>query len=100
MFHSRSKNLFDTPFYFNICQIWFRTNDKLIFLPRNGLVVRAGRNNPRHIRSIERKIKGHIYHPKYDQRTFYYDVALVFLDKVSRMKKRRVNNYYLWTIIL
>ena len=62
-----------------------------IFLPRNDLVVRAGRNNPRHIRSIERKIKAHIYHPKYDQRTFYYDVALVFLDKVSRMKKRRVN---------
>jgi len=48
---------------------------------RNDLVVRAGRNNPRHIRSIERKIKAHIYHPKYDQRTFYYDVALVFLDR-------------------
>ena len=43
-----------------------------------------GENNP-HLRgAIEYKIREVIQHPKYEWRSFYYDVASVSLEKVNR----------------
>ena len=47
--------------------------------------MRAGTDNPRLISSIEKKIRRHIPHPKYNG-TFYFDVALIILEEVSFFK--------------
>ena len=54
------------------------------FLFSDELVVRAGSPNPRLIISVERNITHFKLHPSYDGTSFYYDVAVVFLDKVHQ----------------
>ena len=53
------------------------------FVLSDELVVRAGSPNPRLINAVERNISHFKLHPNYDETSFYYDVAVVFLDKVS-----------------
>ena len=48
------------------------------------LDVHVGKNNPRLRRAKEVKIKEHFKHPKYNGRSFYYDIAAIILDEVGQ----------------
>ena len=58
----------------------------------NDFVVRAGKRNPRHLRASEHKIKRISFHPKYDNETFYYDVALVHLETDLDFSRVTINS--------
>ena len=58
----------------------------------NDFVVRAGKKNPRHLRASEHKIKKISFHPKYDNQTFYYDVALVHLETDLDFSRVTINS--------
>ena len=50
--------------------------------------IRAGEFNPRLKRTRERRIESYEIHPNYDNRSFYYDVAILFLDEPLTLSKK------------
>merc|ERR1719348_1622773 len=51
-------------------------------------VVRAGRSNPRHHKSVEREIEKTISHPDYEDPKFYFDVAIAILKQEFQFSHR------------
>ena len=66
-----------------------------LFRNENGeMDVHAGSLNPRLMRVQERKISYFIPHPNYDNVSQYFDVALVFLEKVSSLYCFWLTSFY------
>ena len=62
-------------FFINSCILQFNRRD---------YDIHAGKLNPRLMGVEERSIERYVEHPKYDGRSQYFDVSLLFLEKVNR----------------
>ena len=63
--------------------------------------VHAGSLNPRLMRVQDRNVSHFVAHPRYDNVSQYYDVALVFLDKVTHLQNVQLLNFiFLATCLL
>ena len=57
--------------------------------------VHAGSLNPRLMRVQDRNVSHFVAHPRYDNISQYFDVALVFLDKVTHLYNGNVHLLHL-----
>ena len=55
--------------------------------------VHAGSLNPRLMRVQDKKVSHFVAHPRYDNVSQYYDVALVFLTKVTHLHILHLLNF-------